>query len=77
MKAESVLEHCRQLIAEPLGMVAERWKAARPGGRAVAVYPVWAPTELIHAAGMLPLALLGGGASVELTQKKIQYYPLL
>ena len=64
MKADALLEHCRQLIAEPLGTVAAQWKAGRPGGRTVAVYPVWAPAELIHAAGMLPLALLGGGASV-------------
>ena len=66
MKADAILERCRQLIAEPLGAVAGQWKAAHPGGRAMAVYPVWAPTELIHAAGMLPLALLGGGTSVEL-----------
>jgi len=73
MTADAVLEHCQQLIAEPLGRVAERWKAAHPTGRAVAVYPVWAPAELIHAAGMLPLALLGGGTSVELTHADARF----
>jgi benzoyl-CoA reductase subunit C len=73
MKTDALLEHCRQLIAEPLGNVAGQWKAGHPGGRAVAVYPVWAPAELIHAAGMLPLALLGGGASVELTHADARF----
>src|SRR5262245_41834339 len=67
MTLESIVTQCRERIGQPLGVVAARWKAAHPGGRAVAVYPVWVPAEIIHAAGMLPLALLGGGASVELT----------
>jgi benzoyl-CoA reductase subunit C len=71
--ADAVLEHCRGLLAEPLGSVATRWKAAHPGRPAVAVYPVWAPAELIHAAGMLPLGLLGGGASVELTHADARF----
>jgi benzoyl-CoA reductase subunit C len=73
MNADQIVEHCRQLIAEPLGTVAERWKADHPGGRAVACYPVWAPAEVIHAAGMLPLALLGGGTSVELTHADARF----
>jgi benzoyl-CoA reductase subunit C len=69
----ATIEHCRALASEPLGAVAERWKAAHPGGRAVAVYPVWTPAEVIHAAGMLPLALLGGGATVELTHADARF----
>jgi benzoyl-CoA reductase subunit C len=73
MKADAVLERCRHLIAQPLGAVAGQWKAEHPGGRTVAVYPVWAPAEVIHAAGMLPLALLGGGTSVELTHADARF----
>jgi benzoyl-CoA reductase subunit C len=73
MTPEQVLERCQELIAQPLGAVAERWKAAHPGGRAVAAYPVWAPAELIHAAGMLPLSLLGGGTTVELTHADARF----
>jgi benzoyl-CoA reductase subunit C len=73
MTSSPVIERCRDLIAEPLGVVAERWKAEHPGGRAVAAYPVWAPAELIHAAGMLPLSLLGGGTSVELTHADARF----
>ena len=73
MSPDQVVERCRNLIARPLGAVAERWKADHPGGRAVAAYPVWAPAELIHAAGMLPLSLLGGGTSVELTHADARF----
>src|SRR5512145_2523577 len=73
MTTEALVDQCRELAAEPLGAVAERWKTAHPGGRAVAVYPVWAPAEVIHAAGMLPLALLGGGTSVELTHADARF----
>ncbi|MBI2161840.1 MAG: 2-hydroxyacyl-CoA dehydratase [Candidatus Rokubacteria bacterium] len=73
MTPDQILEHCRDLSSQPLGAVAERWKATHPGGRVVAAYPVWAPAEIIHAAGMLPLALLGGGTSVELTHADARF----
>jgi len=73
MTTDRIMERCRDLIAQPLSAVAERWKAEHPGGRAVAAYPVWAPAELIHAAGILPLSLLGGGTSVELTHADARF----
>ena len=73
MTADQVLEQCRELVALPLGAAAERWKERHPDGRAVASYPVWAPVEVIHAAGMLPLGFLGGGASVELTHADARF----
>jgi len=73
MTVEQILEQCQEAIARPLGETAAHWKAAHPGGRAVAVYPVWAPVEMIHAADMLPLGLLGGGTSVELTHADARF----
>jgi benzoyl-CoA reductase subunit C len=73
MSVESILERCRERADEPLRAVAERWKADHPGGRVVALYPVWAPAELVHAAGMLPVALLGGGSTVELTHADARF----
>ena len=73
MIATPIVDRCRELIAEPLTAIAERWKSEHPGGRAVAVYPVWAPAEIIHAAGMLPLSLFGGGTSVELTHADARF----
>jgi benzoyl-CoA reductase subunit C len=73
MTPDQVIDECRDLVGRPLGAVAERWKAAHPGGRAVAAYPVWAPAEIVHAAGMLPMALLGGGTTVELTHADARF----
>jgi len=73
MTADQIIEHCRELVSRPLGAVAEQWKARHPGGRAVAAYPVFAPAEVIHAAGLLPLGLFGGGTSVELTHADARF----
>jgi hypothetical protein len=37
------------------------WKAAHPGSKAIAYFPVYAPAEIIHAFGALPVALHGVG----------------
>ena len=42
------------------------WKEAEPGRKAVGHLPVWVPRELIHAAGMLPVSILGGGDRLEI-----------
>jgi benzoyl-CoA reductase subunit C len=73
MTADAILDRSRELLARPLGAVAEDWKAAHPDARVVAVYPVWAPAEVVHAAGMLPVGLLGGGTSVELTHADARF----
>jgi benzoyl-CoA reductase subunit C len=73
MTADAILDDCRAFLERPLGAAARQWKDAHPGGRAIAAYPVWAPAEVIHAAGMLPLALLGGGTSVELTHADARF----
>jgi benzoyl-CoA reductase subunit C len=73
MAIETIVAECRDLVTQPLGAVAEAWKTTHPGGRAVAAYPVWAPAEIVHAAGLLPLALLGGGSSVELTHADARF----
>jgi len=73
MTAEELVQQSRDQASRPLGQVAEAWKAEHPGGRVVAVYPVWAPAEVLHAAGILPLALLGGGGTVELSHADARF----
>jgi benzoyl-CoA reductase subunit C len=43
-----------------------RWKESHPGGRAIAYFPVYAPVELIHAAGMLPVCVSGAGDRIDI-----------
>ncbi len=42
------------------------WKAAHPGGKAIATFPVYVPAEVIHAAGMLPVGVHGAGGRLEI-----------
>lgn len=42
------------------------WKEAHPGGRAIGYMPIYVPREIIRAAGMLPVGILGGGDRLEI-----------
>ncbi len=42
------------------------WKDAVAGRRALGAMPVYVPRELIHAAGMLPVSVFGGGDQIEI-----------
>jgi benzoyl-CoA reductase subunit C len=64
--AEALVERCREIVEDlSLGEV-RRWKEAHPGARAIGYFPVYAPVELIHAAGMLPVGLNGAGDRLDL-----------
>ncbi len=45
---------------------ARRWLEDRPGRKAAGYLPVYAPREVIRAAGMLPVGLHGGGEQLEI-----------
>ncbi len=42
------------------------WKSTHPAAKAIAYFPVYAPVELIHAAGMLPVGLSGAGDRLDI-----------
>ena len=42
------------------------WKSAAAGRKAVGHMPIYVPRELIHAAGMLPVGIVGGGDRLEI-----------
>ena len=69
----SIVERCQALFEDlDLASVAA-WKAAVPGRKAVGYLPIYVPRELIHAAGMLPVGLLGGGDQLEVIQGDAYY----
>lgn len=51
----------RNLDYEPV----KRWKESHPGRKVVATFPVWVPSEIIHAAGALPVMILGAGGLID------------
>ncbi|MGZ8830783.1 MAG: 2-hydroxyacyl-CoA dehydratase, partial [Thermoanaerobaculia bacterium] len=42
------------------------WKSAVTGRKAIGHMPIYVPRELIHAAGMLPVGIMGGGDRLEI-----------
>ncbi|MBI5508206.1 MAG: benzoyl-CoA reductase subunit C [Deltaproteobacteria bacterium] len=54
-------------IFEDLSFAAARsWLADKPGRKATGFLPVYAPREIILAAGMLPMGIWGGGDRIEI-----------
>jgi len=63
---ERTFDKCSQLVEDLHFSAVREWKQARPDGKAVAYFPVYAPAELIHAAGMLPVGLSGAGDRLDI-----------
>ena len=49
-----------------------RWKE-RTGGLAVGYLPIWVPTEILHAQGVLPVGIMGGGDELEIIRGDAYY----
>jgi benzoyl-CoA reductase/2-hydroxyglutaryl-CoA dehydratase subunit BcrC/BadD/HgdB len=63
---ERTFEQCQELIADLSFERFHRWKDQHPGSRVIGYFPVYAPVEIIHAAGMLPVGLNGGGDRLDI-----------
>ncbi|MCP5365804.1 MAG: benzoyl-CoA reductase subunit C [Hyphomicrobiales bacterium] len=70
--AEIVAE-CQGLFEDLSFNTARQWKNAEPGRKVVGYMPVYVPREIIHAAGMLPLGILGGGDQIEVIHGDAYY----
>lgn len=60
-----IVAACEAIFEDLSFAKAREWKAAVPGRKVIGYMPVYVPREIIHAAGMLPLGILGGGADME------------
>jgi benzoyl-CoA reductase subunit C len=68
-----IVERCQALYEDLHFNAVKEWKAAAPGRRAIGYMPVYVPREIIHAAGMLPVGILGGGDALEVIQGDAYY----
>ena len=63
---ENLISHYREQIeSSPLDLAAD-WKKQHPDKKLVGCYPVYTPVELIHAAGMVPVGVIGAGNRLEI-----------
>jgi benzoyl-CoA reductase subunit C len=69
----AIVERCQALFEDLQFNAVKAWKAAAPGRKAIGYMPVYVPRELIHAAGMLPVGILGGGDQLEVIQGDAYY----
>jgi len=75
MSRVDTLEQIEEVVRNPLKPIA-RWKE-RTGGKlmgCLACMPPFAPEELIHAAGMLPVGLWGAEIPVRRADAKLQSF---
>lgn len=66
MALDELVARYREVLEESPLEPAAKWKASHPGSKVVGCYPVYSPVELIHAAGMLPVGIIGGGNRIEI-----------
>jgi benzoyl-CoA reductase subunit C len=68
-----IVQRCEALFEDLKFESVAAWKAAAPGRKAIGYMPVYVPREIIHAAGMLPVGILGGGDQIEVIQGDAYY----
>jgi benzoyl-CoA reductase subunit C len=73
MGTKEIIERCEQLHEDINFTAAREWKAAQPGRKVIGYLPVYVPEEIIHAAGMLPLGISGGGDQMEVIHGDAYY----
>ncbi len=63
---ERTFDKCAELVADLDFSAVRQWKQEHAGGCAIAYFPVYAPAEIIHACGMLPVGLTGAGDQLDI-----------
>lgn len=58
--------NCEDIIQDLNFSTVRHWKDQNPGAKAIGYFPVYAPLELIHACGMLPVGLNGAGDQLDI-----------
>ena len=69
----AIVERCQALFDDLDFNAVKQWKAAAPGRKAIGYMPIYVPREIIHAAGFLPLGIVGGGDQLEVIQGDAYY----
>ena len=73
MSVTLIVNRCQELFDDLDFTASRQWKAAAPGRKVIGFLPTYVPREIIHAAGMLPLGVLGGGENMEVIHGDAYY----
>ena len=72
-KATGVVARAQALFDDLSFTTAREWKAAESGRKVVGYLPIYVPREIVHAAGMLPVGIFGGGDQLEVIHGDAYY----
>ncbi len=67
MIIDQTVEQCRDVLDLMPGEAIARAREKHPGIKGFGVFPVYAPVEIIHAAGLMPVGMFGAGNKVEIS----------
>jgi len=73
LKTADIVARAQALFDDLSFTAAREWKAAASGRKVVGYMPIYVPREIIHAAGMLPLGIVGGGDQLEVIHGDAYY----
>lgn len=73
MTMQNSIQACRDLLELLPDEVVALAKEKHPAIRGFGVFPVYAPAEIIHAAGLIPVGLFGAGNKVELSHAESRF----
>jgi benzoyl-CoA reductase subunit C len=72
-QTETIIERCQALYEDLDFTAARAWKEAEPGRKVVGYMPIYVPREIMHAGGILPLGVVGGGDQLEVIHGDAYY----
>jgi benzoyl-CoA reductase subunit C len=72
MTAHEIIARCETLYNDLDLSGVKEWKKER-GGKAIGFMPIYVPREVIRAAGMLPVGIMGGGDNIEIIRGDAYY----
>jgi benzoyl-CoA reductase subunit C len=72
-EVRSRVDDYRYIIEDREFPTVRAWKAAHPANKVVGCFPVYTPMELIHACGMLPVGIIGGGNQIEIAHADARF----
>jgi len=73
MNVQDIVKRCEALFEDLHFSAVKEWKEAAPGRKAIGYMPIYVPREIVHAAGMLPVGIFGGGDQMEVIQGDAYY----
>lgn len=65
-RVREIIDRCEKLHLDLDLEAVRNWKEAHPGAKAIGYMPIYVPREIVHAAGMLPVGVSGGGDQLEI-----------